>query len=117
MSEQIDLLEKLYAKGILYKIPRNPKKGVEQVEVKIRQVCLDDVGKFDIKQDLSPTEQAKKMKELFAYFLFTTEEQISKIALDVLMEIMDVLVESMGATGMTPKKINELKAKVKGSNG
>ena len=68
---QIEEIEKLYAKPKSYKIPKVKKEGKEQVKIIMNPLGLDDLALMDMKQDSPMSEISKNVVKLFAISLGT----------------------------------------------
>ncbi|HUU88653.1 MAG TPA: hypothetical protein VMX17_12990 [Candidatus Glassbacteria bacterium] len=120
---QIEEIEKLYAKPKTYKIPKNPVEGQKQAEIKIKPLGLKDMGLMNVKDDSPIDEISKNVKSLWAVSLEITEEQAEKISLEFMKELMDSFMdannfkeEDMKKTGIKDfikKKQEQLKANEK----
>lgn len=86
---QIEEIEKLYAKPKTYKIPKNPKEGQDQAEIKIMPIGLKDIGLMNIKEDLPIEEVSKNVKSLWAVSLDISEEHAEKISVEFMKEMME----------------------------
>jgi len=114
---QIDEIEKLYAKPKTYKI------GEQKVEVKIMPLGLKDMGLMNVKEDSPIDEISKNVISLWAVSLRITEEQAKKISIEFMKELMDSFMdannfkeEDMKKTGIKDfikKKQEQLKANEK----
>lgn len=91
---QIEEIEKLYAKPKTYKIPKNPKEGEKQAEIKIMPLGLKDMGLINVKEDSSLQEISKNVKSLWAVSLDISEEQAEKISLKVMEEMMESFMDA-----------------------
>jgi len=112
---QIDEIEKLYAKPKTYKI------GDQKVEVKIMPLGLKDMGLMNVKEDSPIDEISKNVISLWAVSLRITEEQAKKISIEFMKELMDSFMdannfkeEDLKKTGIKDfikKKQEQMKAK------
>ncbi len=93
MVNQIEVIEKLYAKVKTYKVPSQPKEGSEQLDIEITPLSVEDMGLLNMKEDMSLSELAKNTKLMFSRSLGITEEQTARISVeymgDILIAIMD----------------------------
>ena len=96
MSElnQIEEIEKLYAKPKTYRIPENPKDGQKQAEIKIMPLGLKDMSLMNVKEDSSIDEISKNVKSLWAVSLEITEEQAEKISIEFMEELMSSFMDA-----------------------
>ncbi len=95
MSNQIEEIQKLYAKGKSYKIPKDPKDSdVKQATIEIMPLSIEEIGLLNMKEEMELPEMAKNMKILFSKSLGCTEEEASKIAVENLEEIMVSIMDA-----------------------
>ncbi len=129
MSNQIEEIQKLYAKVKTYKIPNEPKEGMEQINVEINPLSLEDIGLLNTKDDLPPEELSKKVVSLFAKSLGILSEEAGKISIEFMEDISSALMdannfkeEDMKKTGIKDfikkkqKQIEENKEKANGES-
>ena len=126
MSNQIELIEKLYAHVKTYKVPKEPKEGVEQLDVEITPLSVEDMGALNMKEGMSLAELSKNVKTMFSKSLKITEEAASKISFefmgDLLVAIMDANnfkeedLKKTGIKGFIQKKQEQIKAKKEEEN-
>ena len=93
MSNQIELIEKLYAKTKTYKIPTKPRAGIEQLEIEITPLSVEDMGLLNMKDDMPLSELASNTKVMFAKSLGITEEQAAKISVERMMDLLEVVMD------------------------
>ncbi len=91
---QIEEIEKLYAKPKTYKIPKNPVDGQEQAEIKIMPLGLKDMGLMNVKEDSSVEEISKNVKSLWAISLEIDEDKAEKISLEFMKELMNSFMDA-----------------------
>ena len=91
---QIEEIEKLYAKPRTYKIPKNPVDGQKQAEIVIMPLGLKDMGLMNVKEDSPIDEISKNVKSLWAISLEITEEQAAKISLEFMKEMMESFMDA-----------------------
>ena len=91
---QIDEIEKLYAKPKTYKIPKNPVEGQVQAEIKIIPLGLKDMGLMNVQDDSLIDEISKNVKSLWAVSLEITEDQAEKISLEFMKDLMDSFMDA-----------------------
>jgi len=91
---QIEEIEKLYAKPKTYKIPRNPVEGQTQIEVKIMPLGLKDMDLMNVKEDSPVTEIKDNVKKVWAASLDISEEQAEQISLEFMKELMDSFMDA-----------------------
>jgi hypothetical protein len=75
----------------LYAQPKTRKVG--GIEFKLHPLTMDDMGSLDIDEKAPPAEQVKKMKELISKVFKCTEEEVSKISMEFMMEMMNTIME------------------------
>lgn len=85
---QIEEIEKLYAKPKTYKI------GKQKIEVKIMPLGLNDMGLMNIQEDSPVEEISKNMKSLWAVSLGITEDQAEKISIEFMKEMMEAFMDA-----------------------
>ncbi len=90
---QIDEIEKLYAKPKTYKIPKNPVEGQKQAEIKIMPLGLKDLDLMNVTEDTSIKEISANVKKLWAVSLEISEEQAVKISLEFMKELMESFMD------------------------
>lgn len=88
MSNQIETIQKLYAKVKTYKIPSEPKEGFEQISVDITPLSLEDMGALSMKDDMPLSDIAKNAKVLFSKSLGITEEEAGKLAVEFMEDLL-----------------------------
>ena len=96
MNNNIEAIDKLVSTSVKVKVPKQPTQYQQQVELEIKKLPLDKIGVMNFSandKDLPVPELINKMKPLFIECLGITEEQLNKISLDYLMEIMEVIME------------------------
>ena len=91
---QIDEIEKLYAKPKTYKIPKNPVEGQKQAEIKIMPLGLKDMGLMNVKEDSPIDEISKNVKSLWAISLEISEDNAEKISLEFMKEMMEAFMDA-----------------------
>ena len=91
---QIDEIEKLYAKPKTYKIPKNPVEGQVQAEIKIIPLGLKDMDLMNVQDDSLIDEISKNVKSLWAVSLEITEDQAEKISLEFMKDLMDSFMDA-----------------------
>lgn len=126
MADNKTVIEKLYAKEKVYMIPKEKVDGREQVELTIKPLSLDDMGLMNMKEGMEVSELAGNVTKMFSKSLGIPEEDVSKISLEfmeeILMAIMDVnnfKEEDMKKSGIQDfiKKKQELIEAEKKKNG
>ena len=91
---QIEEIEKLYAKPKTYKIPKNPKEGQKQAEIKIMPLGLKDMGLMNVNEDSSIDEISKNVQKLWALSLDISEEQTKKLSIEFMKELMESFMDA-----------------------
>jgi hypothetical protein len=94
MGNQIELIKKLYAKSRVYTIPKEPKEGMEQVQVTITALSLEDLSVLNMSEDLPMSELAKNAKILFARSLQIKEEEAAQISVEFMEELLGAVMET-----------------------
>ena len=92
---QIEEIEKLYAKPKTYKIPKNPVEGQKQAEIKIKPLGLKDMGLMNVKDDSPSDEISKNVKSLWAVSL-----EFMKELMDSFMDANNFKEEDLKKTGI-----------------
>ena len=85
---QIEEIEKLYAKPKTYKI------GKQKVEVTIMPLGLKDMGLMNVKEDSPIGEISKNVKTLWALSLDISEDEAAKISLEFMQDLMDAFMDA-----------------------
>ena len=91
---QIEEIEKLYAKPKTYKIPKNPKEGQEQAEIKIMPLGLDDMNLMNVNEDTPVAELSKNVMAVWKVSLGIDEEQAKKLSIEFMQELMDSFMDA-----------------------
>ena len=91
---QIEEIQKLYAKPKTYKIPKNPVDGKEQVEIKIMPLGLEDMDLMNIKDDSPLDKISKNVKALWGVSLGISEGEAAKISLEFMKDMMDAFMDA-----------------------
>lgn len=91
---QISEIEKLYAKPKFYAIPKDVKEGEVQIKVEITSLSLDDMSVLNMNKDMPISELAKNAKVIFARSLKVTEEEIAKISVMYMADILDAVMDA-----------------------
>lgn len=94
MSNQIELIKKLYAKVKTYKIPKEPKEGMEQLNIKINPLSLEDMGVLNMKKDMNLSELAKNAIVMFSKSLEITEGEAAKISFEFMEDLLDAVMDA-----------------------
>ena len=85
---QIEEIEKLYAKPKTYKI------GKQKVEITIMPLGLKDMGLMNVKEDSPIDEISKNVKTLWALSLDISEDEAAKISLEFMQDLMDAFMDA-----------------------
>ncbi len=91
---QIEEIQKLYAKPKTYKIPKEVVEGKEQIEIKIMPLGLKDMDLMNVKDDALLDEISKNVKALWAVSLDISEEEAEKISLEFMKDMMDAFMDA-----------------------
>jgi len=91
---QIEEIQKLYAKPKTYKIPKELVEGKEQIEIKIMPLGLKDMDLMNVKEDDALNEISKNVKSLWAISLEISEEEAEKISLEFMKDMMDAFMDA-----------------------
>lgn len=94
MSNQIELIQKLYAKDKMYKFPKEAKDGEEQIELAITPLSLEDMGVLDVKENMDMKEMSNNAKTMFSKSLGITEDEASKISLEYMEEMFNAIMDA-----------------------
>ena len=104
-----------------YKIPKNPKEGQNQAEIKIMPLGLKDMGLMNVQEDSPIDVISKNVKSLWAVSLDISEEQAEKISLEFMKEMMESFMDAnnfeekdlkkTGIKDFIKKKQEQMKAK------
>ncbi len=126
MSNQIELIEKLYAKTKTYKIPKEPKEGKKQLSVEITPLSLEDIGLFSMEEDISSSENAKRARKIISKSLGVDENIIAKISFEFMNDLLDAIkdannfkeedLKKTGIKDFIQKKQEQMKAKKEEEN-
>ena len=121
MGNQLEEIEKLYAKTKIYKIPKKPKEGEDQASVEITPLSFEDMSLLDMKEDMSLPELAKNMKMIFAKSLQIKEEEAVKISFKHMEDLFEAVgdandfkdedMKKVGIKDFIKKKQEQIKAK------
>ena len=117
---QIEEIEKLYAKPKTYKI------GKQKVEVTIMPLGLKDMGLMNVKEDSPIGEISKNVKTLWALSLDISEDEAAKISLEFMQDLMDAFMDAnnfkaedmkkAGIKDFIKKKQEQMREKKDGEN-
>ena len=94
MSNQIEMIQKLYAKVKTYKIPVEPKENVEQLSLEIMPLSLEDMGALNMKEDMPLSELSKNAKIMFSKSLGIAEEEASKISFEFMEDLLAAVMDA-----------------------
>lgn len=111
---QIEEIEKLYAKPKSYKIGKN------EITINIMPLGLKEIGLMNMKQDAPIEEISKNMTKMWAVSLQIEEEEAEKISVEFMQEMMDSFMDAndfkegdikkAGIKGFIKKKQEQIKA-------
>lgn len=104
MSNQIEMIQKLYAKTKTYKVPKVPKEGLEQFDIEITPLSLDDMGLLSMKENMPMDELAKNVKVMFARSLKITEDEAGQISLAYMEEMFEAIMDANNFNDEEAKK-------------
>ncbi len=94
MSDQIELIKKLYAKKKTYKIPREPKEGIDQVSLEVTQLSLEDLSVLDMREDMPLSDLSKNVKKMVAKSLEISEEEAGKISFEFMEDLLEIVMDA-----------------------
>ena len=94
MSNQSEMIAKLYAKTKTYKIPKEPKEGEEQLDIEITPLSLEDMELLNMKEDMPMNELAKNAKVMFSRSLKITEDEAAIISLSYMEEMFNAIMDA-----------------------
>ena len=92
---QMEEIQKLYAKKKEYKIPKESRKGQIQVKIEVKPLELDEMSSLKTLEENAPLKDVVgNAKKMFAMSLGIKEEDAGKLSFeymeDILAAIMDV---------------------------
>ncbi len=126
MSNQIEQIQKLYAKTKTYKIPKEPKEGLEQLNIEVTPLSLEDIGLFSVEEDMSPSENAERARKIISKSLGVDEDVTTKISFEFMNDILDAIkdannfkeedLKKTGIKDFIQKKQEQIKAKKEEEN-
>ena len=94
MSNQIEVIQKLYAKVKTYTVPKEHKEGVEQLEISITPLSLEDMGSLNMKENMPLSELAKNAKIMFSKSLGIIEEEAAKISFEYMEDLLGAVMDA-----------------------
>ncbi len=94
MSNQIETIQKLYAKTKTYKIPKEPKDGVEQLSLDITPLSLEDMGSLNMNEDMPISELSKNAKIMFSKSLKITEDEAAQISFEYMEDLLAAVMNA-----------------------
>ena len=94
MSNQIEVIQKLYAKVKTYKVPKEPRDGIEQLEISITPLSLEDMGSLNMKEDMPLSDLAKNAKIMFSKSLGITEDEAAKISFEYMEDLLGAVMDA-----------------------
>ena len=127
MSNQIEEIQKLYAKTKTYEIPKEKIKGKDQISIEITPLTLDEIGLLSITNDTPPAKAAEITKSMIAKSLGLEDADVGKIAIEFAEDILAAIGdannfkdEDMKKTGIKDfleKKKEQIKKNQEETNG
>jgi len=101
---QLEALQKLYIKKKTISI------GKENIQLEIEPLSLDDLALFGkvTGKDTSAEESAKVMIKVLAKSLNVPEEEISKISMEYMNELMEHFMEINNMSDVEKKQTNKI---------
>lgn len=94
MVNQLEEIQKLYAKDKEYLIPKNPKEGEIQATIFITPMGLDDIADLDVNENAPMSEIAANAKKLFAKSLKIAEEEAGKLSFKFMQELLNSIMDA-----------------------
>lgn len=94
MSNQIEQIQRLYAKPKMYPIPKESKDGMAQLQFEIHPLSIEDLGVLNMAQDMPLSEVSKNVKVMFAKSLKITEEQAASISVEYMQDLMEAVMDA-----------------------
>jgi len=110
MSSQLEELEKLYAKQIEIKVPKEPQEGERQATLMVKPLSIDEMGCFNMKEDSSIDVMVKDALEMLSCTLCLSKEEVGKIQFSHMMELFDTIVEINDLPDEQKSKISKVKS-------
>ena len=105
---QLDEISKLYAKPKKYKIPLNPKEGEEQAEVELIPLTLKQLTEVDMNEKDDEKTTQKKLMKMLEYSLNVPEEEITKISVSHMEDLMNCMMEANNISEDKRKKVTSM---------
>ena len=90
---QLEELKKLYVKTKTYKIPKEPKEGEVQATIIIRPLDISESSNYEVDESASKEEKAKQTMELVALSLGESVEDIKKLSMAYMTELMEAIID------------------------
>lgn len=94
MTNDMDVIKKLYVKSKTYKIPMNPKEGQEQVTIEISPLALDEIGLLNMDESQTSKEMSKNMVLVIAKSLKVDESEVKKISVEFMNDLMEAITDA-----------------------
>ena len=94
MSNQIEVIQKLYAKVKTYTVPKEPKEGVEQLKISITPLSLEDMGSLNMKENMPLSDLAKNAKIMFSKSLGISEDEAAKISFEYMEDLLGAVMDA-----------------------
>ncbi len=105
MSNQLEEIQKLYAKKKTYKIPKEAKDGVDQINLEISPLTLDEIGLLTITKDTPPQEAAEITKKMIAKSLGVEVKEASGISIEHIEDILSAISDANNFNEEDVKKV------------
>ncbi len=94
MSNQIETIQKLYAKTKTYKIPKKPKDGVDQLDLEITPLSLEDMGLLNMNENMPISELSKNAKIMFSKSLKIKEDEAAQISFEYMEDLLAAVMDA-----------------------
>ena len=107
MSQETEF-SKLYVKKKTYKIPTKPKEGEVQALITITPLDLKQSNDFEEDKDASKEEKIKKTMEMMSISLDMPVEEIQKISVAHMKDIMDAIFDANNIDNEQQKSIKKI---------
>lgn len=94
MSNQIEMIQKLYAKVQTYKVPKEPREGVDQVSLEITPLSIEDMGLLNMQEGMPLDEIARNVKIMVSRSLGIEEDEAGKISVEFMEDLMEAIMDA-----------------------
>jgi hypothetical protein len=94
MGNQLETIQKLYAKTKTYEVTCKIEGKEEKLNVEIKPLSLDDMEVLQMGEDMPLSELSKNAKILFSKSLGITEDEASKISFEYMEALLLVIMEA-----------------------